>query len=103
EIGGCDEEEVTEEILQNRVKDRKSRMDEWQKHYKRASQLAGRLPTSPAKRKARQYRRSRCSLGREIVRISLIIRSFRFTNFERRRLIDQVNKTVDIMRSLEQG
>src|SRR5207245_2754507 len=74
-----------------------------QTHFKRARHLAGRLPTSPAKRKARQYRRSRCSLGREIVRISLIIRSFRFTNFERRRLIDHVNKTVDIMRSLEQG
>ena len=103
EIVVFDEEEVTEEILQNRVKDITRRIDELQKHYKRASQLAGRLPTSPAKRKARQYRRSRCSLGREIVRISLIIRSFRFTNFERRRLIDHVNKTVDIMRSLEQG
>src|SRR5947209_606879 len=103
EIVVFDEEEVTEEILKNRVKDITRRIDELQKHYKRASQLAGRLPTSPAKRKARQYRRSRCSLGREIVRISLIIRSFRFTNFERRRLIDQVNKTVDIMRSLEQG
>src|SRR5439155_2893658 len=79
EIVAFDEEEITEEILQNRVKDITRRIDELQKHYKRASQLAGRLPTSPAKKKAPQYRGCRCSLGRAVVRISLIIRSFRFT------------------------
>ena len=72
-----DEEEMTEEILQNRVKDTTHRIDELQKHYKRASQLAARLPTIPAKKKAREYRRCRCGLGREIVRISLIIRNLR--------------------------
>src|SRR5260370_4748024 len=45
--------------------------------------------------------RCRCRLGREVVRISLIIRNFGLTNFERKRLIDRVNKTVDIMRSLD--
>jgi RNA polymerase primary sigma factor len=96
-----DEEEITEEILQNRVKDITRRIDELQKHYKRASQLAGRLPTILAKKKAQAYRRCRCRLGREIVRISLIIRNLGFTNFERKRLIDRMNKTVDIMRSLD--
>ncbi len=96
-----DEEEMTEEILQNRVKDTTHRIDELQKHYKRASQLAARLTTIPAKKKAREYRRCRCGLGREIVRISLIIRNLGLTNFERERLIDRVNKTVDIMRSLD--
>ena len=96
-----DEEEITEEIVQNRVKDITRRIDELQKHYKRASQLAGRLPTILAKKKARAYRRCRCRLGREIVRISLIIRNLGLTNFERKRLIDRVNKTVDIMRSLD--
>jgi RNA polymerase primary sigma factor len=96
-----DEEEITEEILQNRVKDITHRIDELQKHYKRASQLVGRLPTIPAKQKARQYRRCRCGLGREMVRISRIVRNLGFTNFEHKRLIDRVNKTVDIMRSLD--
>src|ERR1700737_1967937 len=92
-----DEEEITEEILQNRVKDITHHIDELQKHYKRASQLAGRLPTILAKKKARAYRRCRCRVGREIVRISVIIRNLGFTNFERKRLIDRVHKTVDIM------
>ena len=101
EIVVFDEEEMTEDILQNRVKDTTRRIDGLQKHYKRASQLAGLLPTIPAKKKAREYRRCRCGLGREIVRLSLIIRNLGFTNFERKRLVDRVNKTVDIMGSLD--
>ena len=101
EIVVFDEEEMTEDILQNRVKDTTRRIDELQKHYKRARKLAGRLPTIPAKKRAREYRRCRCGLGREIVRLSLIIRNLRFTNFERKRLVDRVNKTLDIMRSLD--
>ena len=96
-----DEDEVTEDILENRVKDLTRRIEELQKHYKRAGQLAVRLPTIPAQEKAHQYSRCRRRLGREVVRISLIIRSLGLTNCERRRLIDQVGKTVDMMRSLD--
>jgi len=101
EIVVFDEEEMTEDILQNRVQDTTRRIDELQKHYKRASQLGGRLPTIPAKKKAREYRRCRCGLGREIVRISIIIRNLRFTNSERKHLADRVNKTVEIMHWLD--
>ena len=72
-----------------------------QKHYKRAGQLAERLATISAQKKAHQYSRCRCRLGREIVRISLIIRNFGLTNCERKRLIDRVNKTIEGMRSLD--
>ena len=101
EIVVFNDEEITEEMLQDRVKDITRRIDGLEKHHKRASQLAGRLPTIPAKKKARQHRRCRFDLDREIVRISLIIRNLGFTNFERKRLIDRVNKTVSIMRSLD--
>ena len=101
EIVVFDEEDMTEDILQNRVRETTHRIDELQKHYKRAIQLAVRLPTIPAKKKAREYRRCRYVLGREIVRISLIIRNLGLTDFERERLIDRVNKTVDMMRSLD--
>jgi len=101
EIVAFDEEEITEKVLLNGVKDTTCRIDELQKHYKRASQLAGRLSTIPAERKAREYSRCRCKLGREIVRISLIIRNLGLTNLERERVIDRVNKTMDVMRSLD--
>ena len=101
EIVVFDEEEITEELLRNGIKDTTCRIDELQKHYKRASQLAGRLSTIPAERKAREYSRCRCRLLRQIVRISLSIRNLGFTNLERKRMIDRVNKTMDVMRSLD--
>jgi RNA polymerase primary sigma factor len=101
EIVLFDEEEITEEILQNRVRDTTRRIDELQKHYKRASQLAERLPTILTRKKACDYRRCRCRIGREMVQISLIIRHLGFTDLERKRLIDQVNKALDHMRSLD--
>ena len=96
-----DEEEITDDILKNRVKDVMRRVDELQKHYKRVGQLAERLPTIPSQKKAYQYSRCRWRLGRELVRISLIIRNLGLTNSERKRLIDRVNKTIEVMRSVD--
>ena len=96
-----DEEEITEEILRSRVEEVTRRIDQLQKHHKRAGQLAERLPTIPSQKKAHQYSRCRGRLGREIVLISLIIRNLGLTNFERNRLIGQMNKTMEIMRSLD--
>jgi RNA polymerase primary sigma factor len=101
EIVVFNDEEITEEILQDRVKDITRRIDGLAKHYKRASHLALRLAPIALKKKAREHRRCRFRLDREIVRSSLIIRNLGFTNFERKRLIDRVNKTVSIMRSLD--
>jgi RNA polymerase primary sigma factor len=101
EIVVLDEEEITEGTLQDCFNDITHRIDELQKHYKRAKQLARRLPTIVAGQKAREYRRCRFSLGREIVRISLIVRNLGLSNCERQRLTDRVNRTVDIMRSLD--
>jgi RNA polymerase primary sigma factor len=97
EVVVFDEEELTEETLQSCVSDITDRIDELQKRYRRAGQLAGRLPTIVAKQKARECHHCRFSLGREMVRISLIVRNLGLTNCERQRLIDRVNRTVDIM------
>src|SRR5271167_4938769 len=65
EIVVFDEEEITEKTLQNCVEDITYRIDELQKHYRRANQLGGRLPTIVARQKAREYRRCRFSqIGR---------------------------------------
>ncbi len=96
-----DEEEITDEILQNRVDDITGRIDKLSKHYKTANRLAERLVTIPAKKKAREYRRCRGQLGREMVRISLIIRNLGLNHAERKRLIERVNKTIELMRALD--
>ena len=99
EIVLFDEEEITEGILQDRLQDLTRRIDQLHKHYKTARQLAARLETVSAKAKAREHRRCRARLGREMVRISLIIRNLGLTNSERKRLTDHVNKTADLMRT----
>jgi len=96
-----DEEEITDEILQNRVDDITGRIDKLNKHYKTANRLAEKLATIPAKKKPREYRKYRGQLGREMVRISLIIRNLGLNHAERKRLIERVNKTIELMRVLD--
>jgi RNA polymerase primary sigma factor len=40
-------------------------------------------------------------MNRERVEVSRIVRELKYTNAERKRLLDKVNKTVDAMRMLE--
>jgi RNA polymerase primary sigma factor len=96
-----DEEELTEEVLQNRLKEVTGRIQELGKHYKKAVQLADRLKELSEKKRPREYRRCRWHLGREQVEISRLIRYLGFTNLERKRLIDKVNRTVEQMRALD--
>ena len=95
-----DEEEITEEILRDRVEEITRRIDQLHNHYKTARCLAEQLVTVPADKKTRRYR-WRSQLSREIVRISLIIRNLGFTPSERKRLTERVNKTTELMRSLD--
>ncbi len=96
-----DDEEITDEILRQRVEEVTSRIDQLNKHYKSSVRLAERLASLSAKKKPREHRRCRGQLGREMVRISLIIRNLGLNNAERKRLIERVNKTIELMRSLE--
>ena len=96
-----DEEELTEKILQDRVKEATCRIDELHDNYKTARRLAERMATLASNKKARGYRRCRSELGRMIVRNSLIIRSVGVSPAQRKRLIDRVNQTTKLMRSLK--
>ncbi len=96
-----DEEELTEEILQARVRQTVSRVDALIKHQKKTAVLLEKLPTINIKTKAREHRKTRWAIARERVYISRIVRELKYTNQERKRLLDKVNKTVDAMRTLE--
>jgi RNA polymerase primary sigma factor len=101
ELVAFDEEEITDEIVQARLKDFTSQIDDIGKHYKKVQQLTEKLEQIQQKKKPKEYRRCRWSLGRAQVMVSMGIRGLKFTNPERKRLIDKVNKTVDSMRSLD--
>ncbi len=101
EVVTFDEEEITDEILQNRLKEFTGKIDDLAKAYKKAGVLLEKFATVSQKKRPKDYRRYRLNLARAIVHVSLCVRKLGFTNAERKRLIDRVNKTVDTLRSLD--
>jgi RNA polymerase primary sigma factor len=98
-----DEEELTEEVVQARVKATVARTDALVKHQKKIAQLEERAAAiAPGnKAKVKEARRLRWAIAREKVYVSRIVRELKYTAMERKRLLDKVNKTVDTMRTLE--
>jgi RNA polymerase primary sigma factor len=101
ELVAFDEEEITDEIVQARMKAFVGQIDDIGKHYKKVQQLEEKLAGIVPKKKPKEHRRCRWNLGRAKVMVSSGIRNLKFTNPERKRLIDRVNKTVDTMRALD--
>jgi len=104
EVVTFDEEELTEEILQARVRATVGRIDIIVKHQKKLQALEEKLENPAAKdikAKTKETRKVRWLIGREHVYINRIVRELKYTNGEKKRLLDKVNKTVDSMRTLE--
>ncbi len=101
EVVTFDEEEITDEILQNRLKEFTGKIDELAKAYKKSAQVQEKFVAVSQKKKPKEYRHFRIGLARAVVRVSLAVRNLGFTNNERKHLIERVNKTVDGMRSLD--
>jgi RNA polymerase primary sigma factor len=95
-----DEEELTEEVVQTRVKATVARIDALVKHQKRIAQLDEKQTAPAAKVKASAARQTRWLIAEKVL-VSRIVREFKYTPLERKRLLDKVNKTVDTMRTLE--
>jgi RNA polymerase primary sigma factor len=102
-----DEEELTEDVVQTRVKATVTRIDLLIKHQKKIATLEEKqtapaaAPAAATKNKAKDARHTRWMIAREKVLISRIVRELKYTALERKRLLDKVNKTVDTMRTLE--
>jgi RNA polymerase primary sigma factor len=101
ELVAFDEEEITDEIVQARLKDFVGQIEDIGKSYKKVQLLEEKLEAVKQKKKPKESRKFRWALGRAQVQVSGGIRKLKFTNPERKRLIDRVNKTVDSMRSLD--
>ncbi len=101
EVVVFDEEELTEEVVQARVRATVSRVDAINKHIKKIATLNEKLEKLTAKTKVKENRKTRFLMARENVLISRIVRELKYTGLERKRLLDKVNKTVDTMRTLE--
>ena len=96
-----DEEEITDEIVEARIKATNGRIDEMHKHYKKAQTLEEKLANVDKKKRPGEFRKCRWNLGRERVLVSRIIRELRYTNQQRKKLIDRVGHVAEQMRSLD--
>jgi RNA polymerase primary sigma factor len=101
EVVTFDEEEITDEILQNRLNEFTGKIDDMAKLYKKAQVLEEKFKEVSEKKKPKDHRRARRKLARAVVAVSIALRKLGFTNAERKRLIERLNKTVDGMRSLD--
>jgi RNA polymerase primary sigma factor len=108
EVVVFDEEELTEEVVQSRVKSTVTKIDSLIKHQKKIATLeekqvapAAGAAVPASKVKAKDARHARWMIAREKVLISRIVRELKYTALEKKRLLDKVNKTVDTMRTLE--
>ena len=96
-----DEEEITDDIIESRARATIAQIEVMAERWSRAQILEEKLAIIDRKKNPKQYRRCFWKLGREKVSISRMIRAFRYTPAERKRLIERVMTTVDIMRSLD--
>jgi len=101
EVVVFDEEELTEDVVQARVKGTVTRIDALLKHLKKIQALDEKLAAPATKSRPKELRHTRWLVAREKVLISRIVRELKYTPLERKRLLDRVNKTVDTMRTLE--
>jgi RNA polymerase primary sigma factor len=95
------EEELADEVVEDRAKTTISRIDKIAEHLGRAKSLEEKLAAIDRAKKPKQYRQCLWKIGREKVSISRIIRGFRYTPSELKRLIERVMTTTDAMRSLD--
>jgi RNA polymerase primary sigma factor len=96
-----DEEEITDEIVARRLKDTLARIREMAGHYSKAAQLEEKIREISRSKNPTLYRRNCWKRARHRVAISRIVRQLRFTQPERKRLIEKVTGIADTMRSLD--
>jgi len=101
EVVVFDEEELTEEVVQSRVRSTVARIDAMVKHQKKIAGFEEKQNAANSKTSQKELRKLRWLIAREKVFVSRIVRELKYTGLERKRLLDKVNKTVDTMRTLE--
>jgi RNA polymerase primary sigma factor len=100
EIVQFDDEELTEEKIEAKTRATLKTLDKIQKFYDESLKQAEKLEKIPRARK-RTYLRAKYDLARTRIEMSVVVRSFDYNLFERKRLIDTIRHTVDRLQSLE--
>jgi RNA polymerase primary sigma factor len=100
EIVRFDEEEITEEIIDSKMRNTLRIIGKIEKLYEVGLKQAARLKHMPRSNK-RVHLRTRHQLARTYIEMSLLVRGIDFTPVEKKRLIETIRHTVERLHSLE--
>jgi RNA polymerase primary sigma factor len=100
EVVVFDEEDVTDEIVAQRLEATLSHIGELAAHYKKACAAEQKLKGISRTRNPKLHRRCHWNMARHQVEVSRILRKLRYTQPERKRLIEKVTGVADTMRSI---
>src|SRR5262245_39170440 len=95
------EDMMTEERVEDRLKETVQKIEEIQKSFKKQNQLLQKFLNTPRTKHPKAHRKLRFALARQRVTISQAIRGIDFTFSERNRLIDQIRRQYEAYRPLE--
>ncbi|HEU0005552.1 MAG TPA: RNA polymerase sigma factor RpoD [Terriglobia bacterium] len=95
------EDMMTEEKVEDRLKETVHAIEEIQKTFKKQNQLLQKFLNTPRTKHPKAHRKLRFALARQRVAISQAIRDIDFTFSERNRLIDQIRRQYEAYRPLD--
>ncbi|HET9180972.1 MAG TPA: RNA polymerase sigma factor RpoD [Candidatus Angelobacter sp.] len=101
EVVVFDEEDVTDEIVAQRLQATLGDIAQLAAHYKKASEAEEKLKGISRTKNPKLHRRWRWKMARHQVEVSRILRKLRYTQPQRKRLIERVTGIADAMRSLD--
>jgi RNA polymerase primary sigma factor len=101
EVVVFDEEEVTDEIVAARLQSTLAVIERMVTHYRKVCGLEEKLKSVSRTKTPKLHRRYRWRLARHKVTVSRLLRSLRYAQPERKRLIDKVTAITETMRSLD--
>jgi len=96
-----DEEDITDEIVAARLQSTLALIKQIVGHYYKACALEEKLKSVSRTKNPKLHRRYRWRLARHKVTVSRSMRTLRYTQPERKRLIDRVTGITETMRSLD--
>ncbi|MBZ5551106.1 MAG: RNA polymerase sigma factor RpoD [Acidobacteriia bacterium] len=102
EITAFNDDEMTDEKVEEKLREIVKAIDQINKKFKESVALRAKLEKVVRTRKSRRLiRKYQWELGHSIVKISMAIRAVEFSHSEKKRLIDKIRKTLDLMRPTE--
>jgi RNA polymerase primary sigma factor len=101
EVVTFNEDDLTEERVEERIKEFIAQVDELERLNKRLGQLRAKLASIPRTKRPREYKRYSWAVARHWILTSKLIRSIDFTHLERKRLIEKIRLTFGVVRPID--